>query len=121
MVDKMIRNTKIEIGIIIIFVVLSIPMWRYFESKLNSNLAAALEMEPKLALILNNIDGYDNVIVDNACQISKKYQVLLIAEENCDELCISINGTTYELKNFEKEIRDDNHVYILATDRKSVV
>ena len=65
MVDKMIINTKIEITLIIIFVIVSIPLWFYLKQELNSQLALAIEGETKLDLFLNNIDGFDNVIVNN--------------------------------------------------------
>ena len=115
MVDKMIRNTKIEITLIIIFVIVSIPLWFYLKQELNSQLALAIEGETKLDLFINNIDGFDNVIVNNAYQVNKKYRILLITEENCDNLYITINKAKYKLSDFSKEKIDNNYIYILTT------
>lgn len=111
----MIRNTKIEIILIIIFIIISIPLWIYFKQELNSKLALATKNETNLELVLNNIDSYDNVIVNNAYQVNKKYRILLITEENCDNLYITINKAKYKLSDFSKEKIDNNYIYILTT------
>lgn len=111
----MIRNTKIEITLIIIFVIVSIPLWIYFKQELNSQLALAIEGETKLDLFLNNIDGFDNVIVNNAYQVNKKYRILLVTDKNCDNSSITINTIKYQLDNFEKRKVDDNYIYVLTT------
>ena len=115
MVDKMIINTKIEITLIIIFIIISIPLWIYFKQELNSQLALAIEGETKLDLFLNNIDGFDNVIVNNAYQVNKKYRILLVTDKNCDNSSITINTIKYQLDNFEKRKVDDNYIYVLTT------
>ena len=115
MVDKMIRNTKIEITLIIIFIIISIPLWIYLKQELNSQLALAIEGETKLDLFLNNIDGFDNVIVNNAYQVNKKYRILLVTDKNCDNSSITINTIKYQLDNFEKRKVDDNYIYVLTT------
>lgn len=111
----MIRNTKIEITLIIIFIIISIPLWIYFKQELNSQLALAIEGETKLDLFLNNIDGFDNVIVNNAYQVNKKYRILLVTDKNCDNSSITINTIKYQLDNFEKRKVDDNYIYVLTT------
>ena len=111
----MIINTKIEITLIIIFIIISIPLWIYFKQELNSQLALAIESETKLDLFLNNIDGFDNVIVNNAYQVNKKYRILLVTDKNCDNSSITINTIKYQLDNFEKRKVDDNYIYVLTT------
>ena len=111
----MIRNTKIEITLIIIFIIISIPLWIYFKQELNSQLALAIEGETKLDLFLNNIDGFDNVIVNNDYQVNKKYRILLVTDKNCDNSSITINTIKYQLDNFEKRKVDDNYIYVLTT------
>lgn len=111
----MIINTKIEITLIIIFIIISIPLWIYFKQELNSQLALAIEGETKLDLFLNNIDGFDNVIVNNAYQVNKKYRILLVTDKNCDNSSITINTIKYQLDNFEKRKVDDNYIYVLTT------
>lgn len=111
----MIRNTKIEITLIIIFIIISIPLWIYLKQELNSQLALAIEGETKLDLFLNNIDGFDNVIVNNAYQVNKKYRILLVTDKNCDNSSITINTIKYQLDNFEKRKVDDNYIYVLTT------
>ena len=116
MVEKMIRNTKIEIVIIIIFIILSIPLWQLLSKNLEENLANALEANTKLELILNHVDGYDNVIVNNAHNIEKNYQIVLITEKNCDNSSIVINNQEYLLNEFKKEKIKEGYAYILASD-----
>ena len=111
----MIINTKIEITLIIIFVIVSIPLWFYLKQELNSQLALAIEGETKLDLFLNNIDGFDNVIVNNAYQVNKKYRILLVTDKNCDNSSITINTIKYQLDNFEKRKVDDSYIYVLTT------
>ena len=115
MVDKMIRNTKIEIILIVLFIIISIPLWFYLKQELNSNFTQAIASETKLDLILNNNDGFDNVIVNNAYQVNKKYRILLVVDENCDHSDIIINKVKYQLDSFEKKQVDDSYVYILTT------
>ena len=116
MVDKMIKYTKIEIAIVIIFVILSIPLWNFLNKKLTSNLTMALEQETRLELIQNNVDGYDNLIVNNGYTEEKIYQLLLVTESNNDYTSIMINGKTYQLKDFTKKQKDNLYAYILITD-----
>ena len=116
MVEKMIRNTIIEIGIIIIFIVASFFIWPYFQKELDYNLVNALENETKLELLLNNVGGYDNVIVNNEYNTNKTYQIVLITTSNCDNAKITINNKESSLLAFPKEKRGENYAYILATD-----
>ena len=112
----MIKYTKIEIAIVIIFVILSIPLWNFLNKKLTSNLTMALEQETRLELIQNNVDGYDNLIVNNGYTEEKIYQLLLVTESNNDYTSIMINGKTYQLKDFTKKQKDNLYAYILITD-----
>ena len=92
MVEKMIRNTKIEIIIVILFVIISIPVWQLLSNNLEKNLASAIKANTRLELILNKINDYDNLIVNNTDQSVKRYQVVLITEKNCDNTSIIINN-----------------------------
>ena len=71
MVEKMIRNTKIEIIIVILFVIISIPVWQLLSNNLEKNLASAIKANTRLELILNKINDYDNLIVNNTDQSVK--------------------------------------------------
>ena len=116
MVEKMIRNTKIEIIIVILFVIISIPVWQLLSNNLEKNLASAIKANTRLELILNKINDYDNLIVNNTDQSVKRYQVVLITEKNCDNTSIIINNRKYLLKDLKKEEREEGYAYILATD-----
>lgn len=116
MIERKIRNTYIEIVFIIIFIIISIPLWKYLNQKLNVSLAETIKAETNLELVLNNKDGYDNVIVNNAYQIPKKYQVLLIADKDCNNELITINGINYQLKDFLAKEENGNYAYVLATN-----
>lgn len=114
MINKMINKTIFEIIIIILFTILSIPVWNHYRN--NINLANSLVNENKLKLAINNVDGYDNVIIENEYTNEEKYRLLLITEKDCDYIAISINKQNYLLKDFPKEKKNNYYVYTLATD-----
>ena len=114
MVDKMIKYTKIEIFLVIVFLILSIPLWNYLKKELDSNYTLAIDEENDLDLYLNNVDGYDNVIVSNSILELKKYRLLLVSDKNIDGSTITINNIKYKLSNYIKE--DNNYIYILTTN-----
>lgn len=116
MVNKLIRRRKIEIILVLLFVIISIPLWQYLEKELNARLTNALEEETKLELALNHVGGYDNVIVNNAYTVDKKYELLLITNKNCNDLTITMNQSKYLLADFFKEKDENNYVYTLAID-----
>ena len=116
MVNKLIRRRKIEIILVALFVIISIPLWQYLEKELNTRLTNALQEETRLELAFNRAGGYDNVIINNAYTIDKKYQLLLITEENCNDLVITMNNNEYVLANFFQENGKEGYIYTLATD-----
>ena len=116
MINKMIRNTILEIAIVILLVIITMFIWPILNKNMNYSLTNALAHESELELILNNVDGYDNVIVNNSYRTNKEYAVLLVTEKNCDNEYITINNQAYQLLDFSKEARKDEYVYVLATD-----
>ena len=114
MVDKMIKYTKTEIFLVIVFLILSIPLWNYLKNELDSNYTLAIDEENDLDLYLNNVDGYDNVIVSNSILELKKYRLLLVSDKNIDGSTITINNIKYKLSNYIKE--DNNYIYVLTTN-----
>ena len=114
MVDKMIKYTKIEIFLVIVFLILSIPLWNYLKNELDSNYTLAIDEENDLDLYLNNVDGYDNVIVSNSILELKKYRLLLVSDKNINGSTITINNIKYKLSNYIKE--DNNYIYVLTTN-----
>ena len=85
MIEKMIRNTIIEMGIIIIFIAASFFIWPYFQEELDYNLVNALEKETKLELLLNNVGGYDNVIVNNEYSTNETREITTDTTENMEQ------------------------------------
>lgn len=114
MVDKMIKYTKIEIFLVIVFLILSIPLWNYLKNELDSNYTLAIEDATSLDLYLNNVDGYDNVIVSNSILELKKYHLLLVSDKNINGSTITINNIKYKLSNYIKE--DNKYIYTLTTN-----
>lgn len=114
MVDKMIKYTKTEIFLVIVFLILSIPLWNYLKNELDSNYTLAIDEENDLDLYLNNVDGYDNVIVSNSILELKKYRLLLVSDKNINGSTITINNIKYKLSNYIKE--DNNYIYVLTTN-----
>ena len=110
---KLIKNSILEIILAVLIVIISIPVWNYYQNKMNYTLSL-IEEETNLKLAVNKKDGYENIIVSNAYTDSKKYQLLLLTEKNCDQEFITINNISYQLKDFPKEKRNNNVAYILA-------
>ncbi len=71
MINKMIRNTILEIAIVILLVIITMFIWPILNKKMNYSLTNALAHESELELILNNVGGYDNVIVNNSIELIK--------------------------------------------------
>ena len=76
MINKMIRNTILEIAIVILLVIITMFIWPILNKNMNYSLTNALAHESELELILNNVGGYDNVIVNNSYRTNKEYAVL---------------------------------------------
>ena len=87
---KLIKNSILEIILAVLIVIISIPVWNYYQNKMNYTLSL-IEEETNLKLAVNKKDGYENIIVSNAYTDSKKYQLLLLTEKNCDQEFITIN------------------------------
>ncbi len=116
MVDKTIKTKIIEILIIILIVIISIPTWNYFNRKIEMNLQKTLAGLNNLELKTNNVDGYDNVIVGNSSTTNRKYQLLLIADKNYNNIKITINENTKLLENYPHKKEKDFFVYIISEE-----
>ena len=116
MVNKMIFHTIIEIIIVLVFVFLSIPLWQFLSNHFNNELNRTISTSMPLELMLNHVDGFDNVIVNNGYHINQSYQVLLVADKNCNEEIITVNGVKSKLENFQNYKEDDTYIYILDSN-----
>lgn len=114
MINKIIRKKIIEILIVTLIVIISIPTWNYFNKTIDMNLQKTLASLNNLELKLNNIDGYDNVIVNNSSMTNKKYQLSLITEKNCDNIKITINEQTKLLKDYPHKKESNTYVYTIT-------
>ena len=56
-------------------------MWPILSKNWKDNLTNALASENKLELILNNVGGYDNVIVSNGYKSNKEYAIMLVTKK----------------------------------------
>ena len=117
MVNKMIRNTIIEIAIIIALVGLSIPVWKNFNENINTTIAYLQEKNTSLELTYKSTQEYDSVVVNNSHSNEAEYQVLLVTSEDCDNNTITINGKTYKLNTFFKKQKGNLYEYAIATDK----
>ena len=116
MVNKLIFHTIIEIIIVLVFVFLSIPLWQFLSNHFNNELNRTISASMPLELMLNHVDGFDNVIVNNGYHINQSYQVLLVADKNCNEEIITVNGVKSKLENFQNYKEDDTYIYILDSN-----
>ena len=117
MIKKMIRNTIIEIVFIIVLVSLSIPVWKTFNTRINTTIAYLQEKNRSIELLFNKTDKYDSVVVNNAHSSEAKYQVLLVTSKPCGNNTITINGKTYKLNTFFKIQKGNLYEYAIATDK----
>lgn len=116
MVDKIIKAKIIEILIVILIVIISIPTWNYFNKKIDTNLEKTLASINNLELKTNNIDGYDNVIVSNSSTTNKKYQLLLITDQNYNNIKITINENTRLLEDYPHKREENFYVYTISEE-----
>lgn len=117
LVDKLIRGKIIEITVVIVMVLLSIPVWDSFEDKISA--ANIMEIDDYNVSFDVTTDGNtDNIIVDNEYYINKQYKVLLVVDRKVDEenSNITINGKVYELSDFYYEKNRNNNIYTLVSD-----
>jgi len=117
LVDKLIREKITELFIVITFVIISVPVWKTFNEKISQANITTLS-DYKVIFALENNNYLDKITVYNEYYINKFYTISLVTSKTVDEKnsIIYINGNTYNLNDFKKEVHKNNHIYTLVND-----
>ena len=88
LVDKLIRGRIIEIIIVILLLLGSIPVWKSFESHISK------------------------------AEVNKDYKIFLKVNKNVDKenSYLKINGKTYNLEDFYKKNKKGYYIYTIISD-----
>lgn len=117
MVDKLIRERIIEIVIVLILVVTSIPVWNNFDKKISeANILTADDCN--LEFNHKNKGPKDILTVNNNYHINKKYKIFLELDKNIDITSseIIINNKTYKLSDFYKETKRNKNIFTIVNE-----
>ncbi len=117
MVDKMIRGKVIEIIIVVILVIATIPVWQNFNKKMSSADITTLK-DYNLKFSVSNTDNSDIVTISNDYYNNKSYKLLMKVNKDLDinSSKLVINNILYSLNDFTKYEEDDYYYYILANN-----
>ena len=112
MVDKLIRGRIIEIIIVLLFVLVSIPIWKAFQERYSmANVTTMDEFK------VNKYENTDNLLVQNDYYLFKNFKVFLKVDDNLDENTqVIINGIAHSVDEFSKEKKNNEYLYTLLVD-----
>ena len=77
MVDKLIRGKIIEIAVVIVFVIITIPVWQAFDKKISAANVTTME-DYNMNFDVTNLNTLDRIIVSNDYYINKNYTIYLV-------------------------------------------
>ncbi len=118
MVDKLIRGIILEISMVLILVIVSIPVWLSFEKKISAAHITTLDDYNLVFKVTKNGDKEEYITVTNEYPINKVYTIKLKVNKKLDEVgsILTINNTGYSLSNFKEEYKRNNYYYTIVTD-----
>ena len=117
MVDKLIRGKIVEIVVVLLMVIISIPVWNSFEDKIST--ANIMELDKyNLEFDIRKNTSSDLITINNNYYINKQYKLMIVVDNKVDEnnSKIKINNTIYKLSDFKSEKDRNNKIYILIND-----
>ena len=116
MVDKLIRGRIIEIIIVLLFVLVSIPIWKAFQERYSMANVTTMD-EYNLKFKVNKYENTDNLLVQNDYYLFKNFKVFLKVDDNLDENTqVIINGIVHSVDEFSKEKKNNEYLYTLLVD-----
>ena len=117
MVDKLIRGKIIEIAVVIVFVIITIPVWQAFDKKISAANVTTME-DYNMNFDVTNLNTLDRIIVSNDYYINKNYTIYLVVNNmiNQEKSNIIINNELYKLEDFYSKKEKNNYVYTLVSD-----
>lgn len=122
MINKLIRGRIIEIIVVIVLVVCSIPIWHNFERKISSASITTAD-DYNLSFKVEKNGSKELLTVNNNYHINKTYKIQLELDKNVspDDIIISINGENYYLDNFDKKEKRNKQIYTLINNYISFI
>lgn len=122
MINKLIRGRIIEIIVVIVLVVCSIPIWQNFERKISSASITTAD-DYNLSFKVEKNGSKELLTVNNNYHINKTYKIQLELDKNVspDDIIISINGENYYLDNFDKKEKRNKQIYTLINNYISFI
>lgn len=117
MVDKLIRGKIFEIIVVILFVFISIPVWKSFEEKISAANVTTLD-DYNVDFDVYSIDNTDRIIVNNSYYINKNYKIMLVVDKKLDtkNSKMLINSKEYNISDFYYEKEKGKYVYTIVDD-----
>lgn len=119
-INKLIRHYVCEIFVVILFVVISIPVWDHFDKSGISKIANSYSTMDYLYLDIDkyvgNDDFMDAIAVVNDTNTNRGYELIVkIAKELItDDIIIIINGEEKVLKNLKYSEDEEFYYYLVA-------
>ena len=117
MVEKLIRGRIIEIIIVILLVLSSIPVWKSFENHISKAEITTLDDLNLEFNIKNNSNG-EQLVVNNNYNFNKEYKIFFQVNKNINKenSFIKINGLVYKLEDFYCKTKRGNYIYTIIND-----
>ena len=116
MIDKFIRGRIIEIIIVVLMVLATIPIWNSFQERY-SMANIAISDEYSLKFKVNNDNNADNLVVQNDYYIFKNFKVYLKVKNKLEgNTLVFINNVPHNLDEFSREKKHNGYLYTLVVD-----
>lgn len=116
MIDKLIRARIIEIFVVIILVIATLPIWHNFDEKVS---AATVNSYDNLNLnfYTYKYNNSDRIIVNNSHDITKKYKINIVTKNQIsNDTIIEINNKKYSIGQFYQLRKNQNYIYTIVNN-----
>ena len=134
-INRMIRNTILEIFIVILLVFISIPVWQSFDLKEYEEVAMYYDNNTYTNLTISDLSDYKlyqtteetaleqikpiDIYLSNNTNTMENYSIWLVIDKSSTldykDIIINYNNETIQLKNIEI-IEDEDHYYFMLEE-----
>ena len=113
MIDKLIKARIVEIMVVIVLVLVTIPVWQMFSAKIGSVEVKTLD-DYNLNFDIANLSYTDRIIVDNPYNLNKNYKIYLVSNSKINNnATIMINNEAYKISDFINLKKGSKYSYTL--------
>ena len=113
LVGKLIRGKIVEITIVLVMVIVSIPVWNTFGKKISNANVIDIDQFNLAFAILDNGNS-DTLTVTNDYRLNKSFRIVL--RVNIDNSSIIVNDKSYKLADFEQYKKGAYYYFNIVTD-----